>query len=35
VRRTPEEALYDGLVAAHHYLGYVRRVLSARLPDSA
>jgi hypothetical protein len=26
VRRTPEEALYDGLVAAHHYLGYVRPV---------
>lgn len=26
VRRTPEESLYDGLIAAHHYLGYVRPV---------
>jgi len=25
-RRTPLEALYQGLVAAHHYLGYVRPV---------
>jgi len=26
VRRTPEEALYDGLIAEHHYLGFVRPV---------
>jgi len=26
VRRTPDEALYDGLISAHHYLGYVRPV---------
>ena len=26
VRRTPDEALFDGLVQAHHYLGYVQPV---------
>jgi hypothetical protein len=26
VRRTPEEAYYDGLVEEHHYLGYTRPV---------
>jgi len=26
VRRTPEEALFDGLIEEHHYLGYTRPV---------
>jgi len=26
VRRTPEEGLFDALIAAHHYLGYARPV---------